>query len=489
LFIGIDVGSQSLKAVVLDRELRVIGQGRQSYPIEFPKPGWAQQDVRLWEAALAPAIAEALAAAGHSARDITAVGLAGQLDGCIALDRAGRPLAPCIIWMDRRADGDLDRLRAGAVDFRRRTGANLDGTHMAPKARWLMDHEAASARIGRFHQPVSYLVERLTGETVIDHGLASTSLVYDLATGDYADDLLDCFQLDRAQFPRLAASESLAGRINGDGAALTGLSAGIPVAVGTGDDFSTPLGAGIAQPGILADVLGTAEVVGGLHAEPLIDTGGLVETHRFVGSRLYYIENPGWVSGGALEWLRSLLSIADFAGFDRLAGEAPAGAEGLTFLPALTGAMTPEWNAGARGCFYGLTPSHGPAHLARAALEGNAFGMRDVAMRLRAMGVPVDRARVLGGGGRSRLWAQIRADILGLPVERSAVTDSSAVGAGLLAAVACGAFADVTSAAARLGAVAETHEPDSTQRDAYDQAHGRYLRLFHSLRPMFSAPS
>lgn len=486
MFIGIDVGSQSLKAVVLDRDLGVVGQGRRSYPIEFPQPGWAQQDVGLWEAALAPAIAEALAVANKSAGDMAAIGIAGQLDGCVALDRADRPIAPCIIWMDRRADAVLDQVRRNSgVDFRRRTGANLDGTHMAPKARWLLDHSAVSSVIARFHQPVSYLVERLTGEAVMDHGLASTSLVYDIATGDYAGDLLDLFGLRREQLPKLAQSESVAGALTEQGAVLTGLPKGLPVAVGTGDDFATPLGAGVARPGILANVLGTAEVIGALHPDPLIDGRGLVETHRYVGSRLFYIENPGWVSGGALEWLRGVLGIADFAEFDRLAAEVPPGGDGLTFLPALTGAMAPEWNAGARGCFYGLTPSHGAGHLARAVLEGNAFGLRDVAVRLREMGVAIDRVRVLGGGARSRLWAQMRADVTGLPVERSAVSDNSAVGAGLLAAVASGRYRDVAEAALRVGAIAETIDPNGAERRAYDRAHDRYRRLFQSLKPMF----
>jgi xylulokinase len=266
---------------------------------------------------------------------------------------------------------------------------------------------------------------------------------------------------------------------------MTGLPAGLTVAVGTGDDFSTPLGAGVASPGIVANVLGTAEVTGALDARPLIDARGLVETHRYVGADLNYIENPGWVCGGALEWLRGLLSFADFAEFDRRAAAAPAGSDGLLFLPSLTGAMTPEWIAGARGCFYGLTPSHGAGHLARAALEGTAFGLRDVAGRLKEMGVAADRVRLLGGGARSRLWAQIRADIAGLPVERSAIEDSSAVGAALLAAVASGRMSDVASAAKTVSRIAETIEPQTSDRAAYDDAYGRYRRLFESLKPMY----
>jgi xylulokinase len=487
MFLGIDVGSQSLKAVLLDDALTAVGRGARAYPIAFPQPGWAEQGPALWEAALAPAVGEALAAAGRNASDVAAIGIAGQLDGAIPVDAAGRALGPCLIWMDRRADADLAPLRERLPPeaWRTRTGANLDGSHMAPKMRWQLDHWPEARAAARFHQPVSYVVERLTGAAVMDHGLASTTLGYDLQRGDFADDLLGMFGLDRGLLPRLAPSETVAGRMTAAGAALIGLPMGLPVAVGTGDDFSTPLGGGVAEPGVVANVLGTAEVVGALDTRPLIDAGGLVETHRFVGSHLHYIENPGWVSGGALEWLRALLRIADFAAFDVRAAGASAGADGLLFLPALTGATTPEWHAGARGCFYGLTPSHGVAQLARAALEGNAFGLRDVVERLQAMGVAADRVRVLGGGARSRLWAQIRADVTGLPVERSAVADACAVGAAILAAVASGRWPDVATAARRGGAVDETIDPQPAMRQAYDDAHARYRRLFSSLKPMF----
>lgn len=491
MFVGADVGSQSLKAVVLDDRLRLIGSGRRAYPISFPRPGWAEQAPELWESALGPAIADALREAGRKPADVTALGIAGQLDGCVPTAADGTALASCLIWMDRRADSVLDGVRArmGDAAIRARTGANLDGSHMAPKIRWCLDHLPAAQAARRFHQPVSYLVARLTGAAVMDHGLASTSLVYDLARADYADDLLAAFGLDRALLPALAPSESAAGRLSAAGAALTGLPAGIAVAVGTGDDFSTPLGAGVVAPGIVANVLGTAEVVGALDPRPLIDATGLLETHRFVGSALNYVENPGWVSGGALEWLRGLLSLPDFAAFDATAAEVPAGSDGLIFLPALTGAMAPEWIAGARGCFYGMTPSHGPGAFARAALEGTAFGLRDVTTRLREMGVELRAVRVLGGGAKSRLWAQIRADAIGLPVERARVTDSSAVGAGLLASVAAGAFPDVATAAAEIGEVAEVMAPDPARRGAYDEAHGRYRLLFESLKPMFAVPA
>jgi xylulokinase len=489
MFVGVDVGSQSLKAVVLDCDLAILGAGRRAYTVSFPRPGWAEQAPALWEAALGPAVADALAAAGRKAADVKALGIAGQLDGCVPTAADGRALSPCLIWMDRRAESVLDgvRRRIDPALLRARTGANLDGSHVAPKIRWCLDHLAEARAAACFHLPVSFMVARLTGARVLDHCQASNSLVYDLVRAGYEDDLLAAFGIDRAVLPALAASESPAGTLTAAGAALAGLPQGTPVAVGTGDDFSTPLGAGVVAPGVIANVLGTAEVVGTLDPRPLVDPLALVETHRFVGSSLNYIENPGWISGGALEWLRGLLSVADFTAFDRLAAAVPAGSDGLLFVPALAGAMTPEWIAEARGCFYGLTPAHEAGALARAALEGTAFGLRDVATRLGEMGIATHAVRVLGGGAKSRLWAQIRADATGFPVERAAVTDTSAVGAGLLAAVAAGAYPDVAAAAARVGAVAEVMQPDPARRGAYDDAYGRYRLLFASLKPMFGA--
>jgi xylulokinase len=259
---------------------------------------------------------------------------------------------------------------------------------------------------------------------------------------------------------------------------------GIPVAVGTGDDFSTPLGAGLLSPGRLAVVLGTGEVVGTVHPCPAIDDSGLVETHAYPGGA-YFLENPGWLAGGAVAWLCDLLGVDGFDALDAAAATTPPGAEGVTFLPALTGATAPAWRAEARGCVYGLTPSHGTPHLARALLEGCAFAMRDVADRLREMGAEIHSLLLLGGGARSRLWAQMRADIMGLPVLVPHRVDTSPVGAAMLAGVAAGLVENLRWAAALVQEPVAPLAPVPANRGVYEDAYGRYRRLFGSLKPMF----
>ncbi len=475
--VGVDIGTQSLKAVVCSDALAVLGEASVGYPVSYPRPGWAEQDPRQWERALAPAIGEALARAAVDATSVRALGIAGQLDGCVAVDAAGEATAPCLIWMDRRA---TDEMPALPDDVRTRTGLVPDPGHMAAKIAWLQRHRPGAAR---YHQPVSYLVARLSGEQVIDHALALTTMLYDLGSRDWAADLLAAFAVDRARLPRIADAWAPAGVLHDAGAALCGLPAGTPICVGTGDDFATPLGAGVTAPGAVACVIGTAEVVGALHPSPLIDAGALVETHAYPGGA-WLIENPGWLSGGAVAWLSKLVGD-DVAALDRAAASAPPGAGGVTFVPALSGAMAPRWIPSARGALHGLTPAHGRAELARAVMEGCAFAMRDVIDRMRALGVATDRILLLGGGARSRVWAQMRADLTGLPVEIAAHPDSCPLGAAALAAVAGGVQPDLPTAAALLAGSPVRLPPDAGAAAAMNAAYRAYQRLFAALEPLW----
>ncbi len=482
MIVGVDIGTQSLKVIVASDDLVVHGQAATPYEPSFPKPGWVEQDPVLWLNALGPTIAKALANANCHREDIVALGIGGQLDGCIPVDAQGDALHPCLIWMDRRAEAEIEGLPMEAI--RERTGVILDASHMAAKIRWLRGNISNASQIKRYHFPVSYVVQKLTGAVLMDHGLASTSMLYGLADKAFDPWLLEQFSIAANDLPAIAEASSSAGPLSNAGSALTGLPPGIPVSVGTGDDFTTPLGAGIAQPGRMACVLGTAEVVGALHDKPIIDTDGLLETHAYA-SDTFFIENPGWLSGGALVWLRDLLRLHDFAELDALAATAPPGCDGLTFIPALSGSMAPQWVASARGCFYGLTPAHGNAHMARAVLEGTAFAMRDVWQRLTSMDVDVGSIILLGGGAKSRIWTHIRADLTGLPCEVPTMSDTAPLGGVILAAVAADLYPDVLSASAQVGSISHSVEPNPHHKAAYDDAHGAYRKLFECLHPMF----
>ena len=480
LVLGLDLGTQSLKAVVCDAALDVCGQHAVAYDTSYPAPDRAEQDPRTWEAALAPAIAGALARAGARPDAIAALAIAGQLDGCIAVDAGGRPLHPALIWQDRRAVGDAARADARRVFAL--TGQVADAGHMAPKLAWL---RRACPGAVRFHQPVSYIVERLTGAAVIDPALASTTMLLELATARWSDELLAAFEVAPGELPSLRPACEVAGALTAEGAQLTGLPAGTPVAVGTGDDFASPIGAGALAPGPVLCAIGTAEVVGALSHAPVLDRAPepMVETHVFP-TGAFFVENPGWMSGGAVRWAVRMLGLSSDAELDALAHSAPTGAGGVTFIPALAGAMTPVWRPHARGTLHGLTAGCDRAHIARAVLEGLAFAARDVVVRLGELGLPTREVVLLGGGAQSRVWGQIRADVLGLVHRVAARTDATPLGAAMIAAVAAGIAPDLAALAALVPPPVAEIAPDPGAAPAAAAAYARYQRLVAQLAPL-----
>ncbi|MBV8761169.1 MAG: hypothetical protein JO257_27985 [Deltaproteobacteria bacterium] len=472
--VGIDLGTQSCKAVVCDEALGIVGAHAVPVATRFPQPGWAEQDPRAWEAALESAVAGALR--GLNASAVAAIAIAGQLDGCVAVDAAGEPLHAALIWQDRRATAETQE---SPLDV---TGQVADASHMAPKIAWLrkalanapqlalsLDSTAAAARAGqpaRFHQPVSYLVSRLTGAHVLDPSHASTTLLYDLRGGAWSAAELSRYGIADDQLPAIAPATSIAGTLRRE---LAGIAAGTPVAVGTGDDFATPLGAGAVSPGPLLVTLGTAEVVGTIAASAVLDRtppSPMVETHAYP-TGAFFVENPGWLSGGAVRWATRMLGLASDAELDALAAQAPPGADGVTFVPALAGAMTPVWDPQRRGALHGLAASHDRPHVARAVLEGLAFACRDVAERLAQLGLPHREALVLGGGTHSALWLQIRADALGIAHHVAARSDSCAIGAAMIASVAAGIHRDLAAAAATAPPRRAVIEPAANLDAAY----------------------
>jgi xylulokinase len=347
---------------------------------------------------------------------------------------------------------------------------------------WLREHRPDAWAQTRWLLPVGgYLVAWLTGECVQDRANASSTLLYDLASGDYADSLCAAAELDREMLPRVDSATSVAGPLTPAAADALGLTTDCRVVVGTGDEHAASLAAGVIGPGVIADVTGTAEPVTSASKEALLDKTRLVETHAHAIDGVFLIENPGFVSGGSTLWLSELFKRPQADVFE-LAATAPAGSDGVTFLPTLTGAMTPHWNAEMRGSFSGLSINHGQEHLARAVIEGCAFAVRDIVDRLDAMGLAGDEVRIVGGGGRSALWNQIKADVLARPVRRVLSKEGCALGAAMLAGVAAGFFVDVPDAVARtIELDDEQILPNEAGVAVYAEAYDAYRRMFDAV--------
>jgi xylulokinase len=483
--IGIDVGSQSVKACLLDPEGEILAVGRRACSMSHPASGWAEQDPAEWELGLEDAVHQVLVAAGVEGSEVGQLGLASQVDGVVPVDADLRPLRSGVIWLDRRAAAQAEALceAVGDRDLFERTGLVCDASHTAPKMMWLRDEEPEVYAAARSLPSVgAYLVGRLTGAMVQDRANSSSTLIYDIAAGDWSEALVETAGLDLDRLPRVGDSIDPAGPLTAAAAERLGLTTACQVIVGTGDDHGAALGAGLLRPGLIADVTGTAEPVAAVADRLMLDEERLVETHAHAVPGTLLVENPGFVSGGSTLWLaESVLHCSQEELFAR-AAEAPPGADGVMFLPTLSGAMAPRWNEEMRGAFAGIGMNHGDRHLCRAVIEGCAYALRDVVDRLAAMGLGGEEVRVVGGGARSPLWLQIKADVLDRPVRPVLAEEPTALGAAMLAALAGGVFVDFDQAVDRAVALApEPLLPNAERAAIYAEGHAAYRRLYDGI--------
>jgi xylulokinase len=482
--IGVDVGSQSVKALLVDDEGACLATASAPCAMSHPASGWAEQNPADWERALARAVREVRHRAGVGRDDVTMLALASQVDGLVALDHRLRPLRPAIVWLDRRATRQSVTLAdaVGEATLVTRTGLNPDASHTAPKAMWLRDEEPDHYRAARWLAPVGgHLNGWLTGEVVQDHANASSTLLYDVRCRAWCEELVAHAGLDPGRLPAIRPAGDVIGPLRAQAADELGLSPLCRVIVGTGDDHAAAVGAGALAPGVVVDVTGTAEPVAAPSTQPVLDDERLVETHAHAVQDMLLVENSGFVSGGSTRWWAAVQGIPQAELF-ALAELAPPGSDGALFLPTLSGSTAPRWNDRMRGCFANLALNHQPPHFARAVLEGCAYALRDIVDRFAALQLAGDEIRVVGGGARSALWLQIKADVIGRPVRPVQSECAASSGAAMLAGVAAGCFADLADAAAHsVRVAAEPVVPRPHTAETYAEAYGAYRRLFDGI--------
>lgn len=497
--IGCDIGSQTVKAVLLTVEGQAIAESSASCPIQFPRPAWAEQQAGDWITALIDAIRNLSKACSVSSNQIACIGLDAQVDGIVVIDAAGAPLGPAIVWMDRRATAQVEKVQENSDPAKifRISGLNLDPSHVAPKIRWIADEQPEIYDQARyFLLPASYVAHRLTGELGVDYSNASSMSLMDIRTKQWSAELCEAFEITMDRLPPIYPATIVLGTLLPEIARLTGLNEETKVILGCGDEHAACLGAGVIKPGLVCDITGTAEPVGVASSQPCFDETRLVETHCHAHPDLWLLENPGFVSGGNYRWFRdrfgqeevkeAILSKMDaYEILDQAANSVAPGSDGLIMLPCLMGAMTPTWNPSARGTFVGFTLAHEKRHFARAILEASAYALRDITERMQEMGLNLEEIRVVGGGARSALWRQIKADVTGLPVTMLNTIETTALGAGLLALAGAGYFGSLEEAAEAAITVVERREPDPQASEIYADYYQLYREAYFSLTQVF----
>ena len=499
--LGIDIGTSGTKTLAIDETGRILASASAEYPCDHPHAGWSEQDPELWWKATCETIKAVIQIAQIKPEDVTGIGLSGQMHGSVFLNQAGRVIRPALLWNDQRTVAECDEITrlAGGREALVGMVANPAVTGFtAPKILWLRNHEPENyQKLKQVLLPKDYVRYRLSGTYASEVSDASGTLLLDVKNRRWSHELVGKLGLDPSILPPCYESHEISSQVSPIGAAESGLAVGTPIVGGAGDQPASAVGNGIVRSGVVSATLGTSGVVFAHADSPDFGPAGVLQAGCHAVSGAWHTMGVVLSAGGGMQWLRNELGQAEVAEaakravdpYELLTAEAagaPAGCEGLIFLPYLTGERTPHFDPYARGGWIGLTVRHERRHLIRAVLEGVTFAMRDSLELVRASGVAVRQVRLSGGGARSKFWRTMQADIYGSTVSTINAAEGPAFGVALLAHVGTGVYATVPEACAATIREVEHIDADKTVEKAYDRSYGHYKAAYQALKPIFS---
>jgi xylulokinase len=463
------------------------------YHLRTPGVNWVELPGPTYWQACVQGIREVLAKSGVKASDVAAVGITTQGETFIPMDAHGRELRDAIVWLDGRAVEEAEELKRGCdLDaYFRRTGLpDINPVWAAAKLMWLRKHEPeVFHRAAKFPLLEDYFIFKLTGTYATEASVSMSSGFLDIIAYDWWDEMLARAGVERGRLSRLHHSAEAVGRVSPQAAEETGLSQRTVVVTGALDQTAGATGAGNIAPGIITETTGTALAVIATTNDPVFDPKRRVLAAPSAARDRFILLPFAQTAGMTFKWFRDVFGEPEKAtpnadAYDlltKLAARVPPGCEGLLMLPHLTGSSCPTFNASARGAFVGISLSHGRGHFVRAVLESVAFMLREIVELLLELGVPVERVRSMGGGAKSDLWLQMKADVLQKPVEVPECTETASLGAAILAGVGAGLFKDLEDGVAHASKVAKRFEPNPKTASAYEEAYRGYLRLYNTL--------
>jgi xylulokinase len=488
--LGIDVGTSSVKCMLAAEDGSAWQVAEREYPILTPQAGWSEQDPEAWWRMTVEAIRELLARSGVKGQQVKAIGMSGQMHGSVLLDEQARLLRPAIIWPDQRSPAQCQQVyeRVGYQRLAHIAGSGVFPGFMLASLLWIQEHETSTwRRLRQVLFPKDYVRYRLTGGLATDVTDASGGLLLDVRSRAWSTELIDELGIGADILPPVYESHQVAGELSAQAAQATGLAPGTTVVAGAADQASGALGSGMVSPGVVAATIGTGGQLVTLLAAPRIDEELRVHTFCHAMPHTWYLLGATLSAGLSLRWLRdAVLHEPEPGAYDRmmaLAEEAPAGAEGLLFLPYLVGERAVKRENQARGVFYGLTLRHERSHLIRATMEGILFSLRRVLDVFYQLDVQPRQIVASGGGARSALWRQIMADVFQAPVTQLGVQEQSALGAVILAGQGTGSYADAAQASATFVSYGVPVQPRpataATYQDGYELFCSVYGKLEH----------
>ena len=483
---GIDLGTSSLKVIIIDDQGNLKVQTAQGYRFDSPEVGFAEQDVSVWWQACCNAVRQAVELLGAPASEIKAVSFSGQMHGAVLLDSELQPVRPAILHCDARSAQQVAEMKAAlGEDLIRSVVLNPIYTgFLLPSLLWVRDREPHNyQRTRHAFLPKDYLKFKLSGRLTSDYSDATAALAFDIKRGTWSQEILDRVQVPAEILPECGGTTEAVGCVTKEAAEATGLAEGTIVVNGGGDQIMQAIGAGAVNPGMATVNIGSSGQVCFQCDGPIVNPK--LNTNTFFG-----YDRDRWITMGAtmtaglsLAWFNSLFGKTDYEQLNREVANIRPGSGGLIFLPYLNGERTPHVNPNLRGLFLGMNPETTRYQMARAVMEGVAFSLRECLELCWDLGLTASELIASGGGARSAPWLQIQADVYNLPLKVSAVEEQAGLGAAIAAGVGAGIFASINEGCrAAVKYKEERYYPNQANHDLYREYYQLFKETFASSR-------
>lgn len=497
--IGVDIGTSGTKTVLFDEAGNALASHLVEYPLYQPQIGWAEQDPEDWWRATFTSIQAVVGKSGVRPSEIKGVGLSGQMHGLVLLGRDGQLLRRSIIWCDQRTTAEADELTAlvGRNRLVEITGNPALTGFTAAKILWIKNNEPELyEQTAHILLPKDYIRYMLTGEFAAEVSDGSGMQLMDIKNRCWSDEVLEKLEIDKNLLGTLYESCEVTGQLSRQAAELTGLDEGTIVVGGAGDQAAGAVGNGIVKSGIISSTIGTSGVVFAHMDQIEIDKLGRVHTLCHAVPGKWHVMGVTQGAGLSLKWYRDNFCHAEMdtaAGMnvdpyylmDQQAAKIPAGCEGLIYLPYLMGERSPHLDANAKGVFFGISAKHTKYDMLRAVMEGVSYSLKDCMEIIKEMGIDASEVRASGGGGKSKLWRQMQADMFGCDINTINASEGPALGVALLAGVGAGIYSSVPEACEAAISVRDTMKPIPENSAAYSRYYPVYQDIYQSLKDQF----
>ncbi|NLK28049.1 MAG: xylulokinase [Clostridiales bacterium] len=484
LYIGVDLGTSSVKLLLMDEAGDIKNIVTKEYPLYFPKPGWSEQNPEDWYQALVSGIKELVKDIDQDA--IEGISFSGQMHGMVILDEEDKVIRPAILWNDGRTQEECDYLNneIGREKISSYT-ANIALTGFtAPKLLWVRKHEPDNfARINKVMLPKDYIAYRLSGVHCTDVSDASGMLLFDVKNKCWSDEMLEICGLHKEQMAKIHESSQVVGSLTKEAARELGLSEKIKVIAGGGDQAVAAVGTGTVGAGMCNVSLGTSGVVFVASQNFAVDDKNALHAFCHADGKFHFMGVMLSAAASNKWWMDEILETKEYTAEQQKITK--LGENKVYFLPYLMGERTPHNNPNARGTFTGMTMDTTRAEMTQAVLEGVAFALRDSFEIIKSLGIRIDRIRINGGGAKSPLWCKIIANVLNVKVDKINSEEGPAFGAAILAAVGCGRYSSVEEACHKLIKVIDTTEQDPEIVERYNHKYQVFKQLYPTLKELF----